>query len=230
MNASIAYVGTTTTNSWIGGPNGNWGVPSDEFDRRRPSKTLVDTMLYLQDPRVPVWFAPVEKPWTTNPALDGVPFSTTDPNGFTYSSTWEYLNMSDVEGVAKYASYITDVNQVYVGFIAGMPGDSQTGNGNYDFAHAGNVGNFKVSKFGQLFEQSAHPLLTAQVMNVDEVQFNLAEAAANGWISGSADSYYRAGITASLTRWGVSAGAISTYLAQISKRGIRKVLQLRKFV
>ena len=53
-------------------------------------------------------------------------------------------------------------------------------------------------------------------MNSDEVQFILAEAAAKGLITGSADTYYRKGIANSLLRWGASQADVDTYLAQTS--------------
>ncbi len=214
QNASIAYVGTNAANSWVGGPN-NWGVPSQEFDRRRPCKTFVDILASYNDPRAEVWFAPVEKPWTADPAKDGLSFSTTDPNGFTYTSTWEYVDLTN-SLISDQVPNILDKDKVYVGFIAGMLGDWKNGNGHYDVAAGGVVGNFKVSKYSQLFQQNAHALIRAQIMNKDEVNFNLAEAAVKGFISGNADNYYRAGITASMQRWGIGASDISGYLAQSS--------------
>ena len=210
-NASIAYVGTSAVNSWIGGSN-NWGN-GGEFERRRPSKTLVDKMLSLNDPRVPVWFAPIENPWTSDAAKNGVTFKTTDPNGYTYSSTWEYVDVTKPE-IAAQVPNILDKDKVYAGFIAGMFGDFKIGNGHYNTAAGGAYGNFKVSKYSKLFQQNAHALLKAQIMNKDEVQFILAEAAVKGYITGSADNYYRAGITNSMKRWGVSDADIATYLAQ----------------
>lgn len=212
-DASIAYVGTNTVNSWVGGSN-NWGN-GGEFERRRPSKTLVDKMLSLNDPRVPVWFAPIENPWTSDAAKDGVSFATTDPNGYTYSSTWEYVDVTKPE-IAAQVSNILDKDKVYAGFIAGMFGDFKNGNGHYNTAAGGTNGNFKVSKFSKLFQQNTHALLKAQIMNKDEVQFVLAEAAVKGYITGNADTYYRAGITFSMKRWGISDAAITTYLAQSS--------------
>jgi hypothetical protein len=214
-NASISYVGTTPENSWHGGTL--YWASADEFDKRRPSKTLIDKLSELNDPRLEIWFAPVERPWTSNPALNGVSFNTTDPNGFSYTSVWEYIDRSNPE-IAAYATkdVLLDSNKVYVGFVAGMPGDYKYGNGHYNTAAGGVVGNFKVSKFGQLFRQNKHNLLKAMVMNSDEVQFILAEAAAKGMLSGSADAYYRLGITNSLKRWGVGDAEITEYLAQPS--------------
>jgi len=210
-NASIDYVGTSQVNSWIGGPI-NWGN-SGEFERRRPCKTLADKLTSLNDPREKVWFAPVEQPWTNDPAKDGVSFTTTDANGFTYTSTWEYVDLTKPE-IAAQVPNILDVDKPYVGFIAGMNGDFKNGNGHYNTAAGGTYGNFKVSKYSQLFQQNAHALLKAQIMNKDEVSFDLAEAAVKGYITGSADTYYRNGIKYSMQRWGVSDADITTYLAQ----------------
>ena len=213
-NASIAYVGTSSTNSWVGGSN-NWGTTGGEFDRRRPCKTLVDIMANYNDPRASVWFAPVEKPWTATAGKNGTVVNTIDPNGFTYTSTWEYLDPA-IPAVYQYAANVLDKDKLYVGFIAGMPGDWKNGNGHYDTSLGGAYGNFKVSKYSKLFQQNAHALLRAQIMNKDEIQFDLAEAAVKSLISGSADTYYRAGIRSSMKRWGVSDANITAYLAQAS--------------
>lgn len=210
-NASISYIGSTAANSWNGGTL-NW-TDKNEFDKRRPAKTLVDELIKLNDPRLKVWIAPVEKPWTTTQAQDGLTVSTTDPNGFEYSSTWEYIDNSK-PAIAAQAGNILDRNKLYVGFIAGMLGDFKNGNGHYDTDAGGVVGNFKVSKFSQLFRQNAHALLKAVIMNSDELQFILAEAAVKGYISADANTYYRNGIAFSMLRWGVSQGAIDAYLAQ----------------
>lgn len=210
-NASISYIGTTGENSWKGGTL-NWS-DNEEFDKRRPCKTLVDKLIFYNDPRLAVWIAPVEKPWTSDPSLNGVEFSTTDPNGFSYSSTWEYIDRSNPR-IAGQSLNIIDSNKKYVGFIAGMNGDFKNGNGHYETEAGGVVGNFKVSKFSSLFRQNSHELLKAMIMNGDEVQFILAEAAAKGLITGDADAYYRKGITLSLQRWGVPDDEITAYLAQ----------------
>jgi hypothetical protein len=43
--------------------------------------------------------------------------------------------------------------------------------------------------------------MTGIIMNYAELQFILAEAAAKGWISGSAESYYEKGVEASIKYW-----------------------------
>jgi hypothetical protein len=212
-NAAIDYIGTNAENSWRGGTL-NW-TDNEEFDKRRPCKTLVDKLTVLNDPRLQVWIAPAEKPWTSNRALDGVTVTTTDLNGFKYTSTWEYIDRSN-PAIAAQSINILDSNKLYVGFIAGMPGDWKNGNGHYNTDAGGVVGNFKVSKFSQLFRQNNHLLLKATIMNSDEVQFILAEAVAKGLIAGDANAYYRKGITYSMQRWGIPDAAIATYLTQAS--------------
>lgn len=212
-NASIEYIGSIPENSWSGGTV-NW-PDKDEFDRRRPSKTLIDMLTGYNDPRMNVWFAPAEKPWTSNQGLDGTTVISTDPNGFNYTSTWEYIDRSNPDVEAQTIN-ILDSNKLYAGFIAGMAGDWKNGNGHYDTEAGGVVGNFKVSKFSQLFRQNSHPLLKATIMNADEVQFILAEATVKGMVSGDADQYYRQGITLSMQRWGISEDDINNYLAQSS--------------
>jgi hypothetical protein len=209
-NAAMAYLGTNASNSWTGGRL-NWDY--SEFDRRRPAKTLVDKLAGYNDPRLGIWCAPVERPWTTSKALDGVKFTTTDANGYSDESVWEYLDHGNPEIEAQ-AANITDSNKIYAGFIAGMYGDFLNGNGHYDVNTGGIVGNFKVSRFSQQFRQNASDFLKATIMNADEVQFIIAEAAAKGLVTADANAAYRKGITLSLQRWGVDAGSIATYLSQ----------------
>jgi hypothetical protein len=211
MNASMFYVGSTPVNSWVGGSN-NW-ANSGDFEKRRPCKTFIDIMADLNDPRMKVWFAPIEEPWTSDILQHGVSFSTTDPNGCEYTSTWEFIDRTNPE-IAAQIPNILDSNKVFAGFIAGMNGDFKNGNGHYNTSAGGTYGNFKVSKYSKLFQENAHELLKAQIMNKDEIQFILAEAAVKGYVSGDPDTYYRTGIRYSMERWGVSESDITDYMAQ----------------
>ncbi len=58
------------------------------------------------------------------------------------------------------------------------------------------------------------PSLPGDILDYSEVQFYLAEAAAQGFITGPPDPYYNAAITASIESWGGSASDATTYLAQ----------------
>lgn len=54
------------------------------------------------------------------------------------------------------------------------------------------------------------------ILSYDEVQFLLAEAVERGLIAGNAETYYNAGIAASILYWGGSQDDANTYLAQAS--------------
>lgn len=51
------------------------------------------------------------------------------------------------------------------------------------------------------------------LLDFTEIQFYLAEAAERGFIAGSAETYYNAGITSSFSDWGVSSTDLAAYLA-----------------
>jgi hypothetical protein len=57
--------------------------------------------------------------------------------------------------------------------------------------------------------------LPSVIFSYAEVQFLLADAADRGWnVGGSVESFYNAGVTASITEWGGTAAQATTYLAQ----------------
>ncbi len=196
-NASIPYLDGDRTYNW---PL-SYDAYSDNFQIYRPSKTLVDSLKALNDSRLYVWVAPLEKPWVNIKAYDGYTQVTTDPNGFTYSSTAEYIDRSK-SGIAAAARFIVDSLTLYAGYTAGMYENVLAANGNWDFPTT--IFNYKISKFTKLLNAKAHPLLRACMIQSDEVQFLLAEAAVKGYITGSADTYYKAGVTLANSRWGVN--------------------------
>lgn len=72
-NAEIKYLGDVGANAWPGAPIAN---AFSEFDKRKPSKEIVDALLQRNDPRLEVWIAPVDEPigGTVDPHLYvGVP-------------------------------------------------------------------------------------------------------------------------------------------------------------
>jgi hypothetical protein len=70
------------------------------------------------------------------------------------------------------------------------------------------------------FSDFSTPFYTANtpgdILDYTEVNFYLAEAAAQGMISGSPAAYYDSAITSSIRFWGGTAGQAATYLAQPS--------------
>ena len=197
-NASIPYLAGDRTYNWPMSYDGY----SDNFMIYRPSKTLVDSLKVLNDDRLKVWVSPIEKPWTNVPAVNGTTVSTTDPNGFSYSSTWEYIDRSK-SGIKAAASFIVDSLTLYAGYTAGMYENVLAANGSWDFPTT--IFNYKISKFSKLLNEKSNPLLKACMLQSDEVQFLLAEAAVMGYISpGNAETYYKNGVTLANSRWGVT--------------------------
>ena len=197
-NASIAYLAGDRTYNWPMSYDGY----SDNFMIYRPSKTLVDSLKALNDDRLKVWVAPLEKPWTNVSASNATVETTTDPNGFTYSSTYEYIDRSKA-GIKAAASFIVDSLTLYAGYTAGMYENVLAANGSWDFPTT--IFNYKISKFSKLINEKSHPLLKACILQADEVQFLLAEAAVKGYIpAAGAENYYKNGVTLATSRWGIT--------------------------
>jgi len=135
-------------------PASAWFETRDDF---RISKTMVDQLSALSDPRLPV-----------------------------------YAQLPSDASVGKY--------------VGGANGLSNSDANSQGFA--------KTSKPGTYFLTSSSP---AVIASYSETLFNLAEAAARGYIAGDAEQFYKGAITASLNQFGITdAAVISTYLNQAS--------------
>jgi len=86
-----------------------------------------------------------------------------------------------------------------------------------------------LSPIGAAFKENA--AAPSSMMTLSEVLFLKAEAAAKGWIAGSAATYYQDGIRASMQQYGISDAAINAYLAQPSTQyaGLRSIY-LQKWI
>lgn len=198
-NAAISYIdGDKSMASPMGIANLD---PTGNFLVFRPSKTLIDTLKALKDERLKVWAAPLEKPWTDkldSLAIEGGKRAIT-VKGFAYSYQWEYIDRTNPK-IGAVANFINDSLTIYAGYPAGSSVDVLSSNGSYDFVDT--RGNYKISAFSKLFNLNAHPLLKATIMQADEVQFLLAEAAVKGWIAADAEALYKKGVELALKRWG----------------------------
>ncbi len=84
------------------------------------------------------------------------------------------------------------------GYLGGVPG---AGNG--------------YVKFSQFADQWLSPTWPADLLDYSETEFLLAEAAERGFaVTGTAESHYNNGITASIIFWGGDTAAATAYLAQ----------------
>lgn len=198
-NAAISYIdGDASMASPMGKANLD---PAGNYMIFRPCKTLVDTLKALNDERLKVWVAPLEKPWAAT--IDSVNLNagkrTIVQKGYTYNYTWEYIDRTNSK-IKAVAASIIDSMTIYAGYPAGTSVTVLNSNGSYDFSDT--RVNYKTSMFSKLFNENANPLLKAAVMQADEVYFLLAEAAAKGIIAGSAETYYKKGVEMALKRWG----------------------------
>jgi hypothetical protein len=198
-NASIPYFeGDGSMASPMGKLNND---PSGDFLLFRPSKTLIDTLKALNDERLKVWVAPMEKPWADK--LDSTAMNggkrTILQKGYSYDYQWEYIDRDNAK-IAPVVQAIKDSMTLYAGYAAGVSVNAINANGSYDFPDT--KYNYKISKFTKLFNENANPLITAMVMQADEVQFLLAEAVVKGWATGDAEAYYKKGVKYALNRWG----------------------------
>ena len=94
--------------------------------------------------------------------------------------------------LAVYANPIENTASTYIGMPYGLTE-----------AAAGSVPNSQVSFLGNAFRQQNTP---AYILTSAQIAFCLAEGALNGWIGGSAQTFYEQGIQASLNFHGVGAG------------------------
>jgi hypothetical protein len=195
-NASINYQGGDRTYSW---PMGALYMGyTDNFLLNRPSKTLVDSLKALNDERLKVWVAPIEKPWT-NVKADNGKKEVISQKGYNYDVTWEYMDKSNAQ-INNVYKLIQDSLTYHAGYPAGSFIDVLAANGSYVFPDT--KWNYKISIFSKLLNENANPLLKACVLQADEVYFLLAEAAVRGYISGNPEDMYKKGVEMSLKRWG----------------------------
>ena len=198
-NATISYIDGDAS---MASPMGKINLdPAGNFLIMRPCKTLVDTLKALNDERLKVWVAPLERPWAAS--VDSMTLNTgkrtITQKGYTYSYQWEYIDRTNTK-IKAVAASIIDSMTLYAGYPAGSYVTVLNSNGSYDFSDT--RVNYKTSIFSKIFNENASPLLKATIMQSDEVQFLLAEAATKGIISGSAETYYKKGVEQAWKRWG----------------------------
>jgi len=88
---------------------------------------------------------------------------------------------------------------------------------------------FGLSDFSRPTRSIREASSPSYIMTYSELLFIKAEAAAKGWIAGSAAQFYNDAITASMEQWGVSSTDISAYLARPSvqfKGGAQGIQQI----
>ncbi|MBY5956892.1 SusD/RagB family nutrient-binding outer membrane lipoprotein [Membranicola marinus] len=179
------------------------------FLRRKPCQTLVDVLYENQDPRGPVWFAPVHCRWVEDYTLDKPKDEFIRKNG----ELTNKVSLLHKEYVAEIAAghvftrhYNPDLlgekldTNVYVGVPPHMLEPSIH---NENPTPGQIVQNQHVSQMAPMFAARTHDMLQSRVITATEIHFILAEAALKGWNVGNAEDHYKEGIRQSLAMWGV---------------------------
>ncbi len=221
---------------YTGGSSDVWpGLYTDvsSFTRWQACQTLVDQMVETQDPRISVWFDPVNVQWVADPDLgvakddfirqDG---ELLDITGFSYL---EYLDMRDVKFTRHFNPSMEDFDDgEYVGLTPGLlvpteyNGNPVPGQGQQ---------NQHVSQLAEIYGSagSAGDILKARLVSASEMSFLLAEAAVKGWSVGDAEEHYNTAIQQSLTTWG-KVDEYDNFISEVAFDGTLEQVITQKWV
>ncbi|WP_149243276.1 SusD/RagB family nutrient-binding outer membrane lipoprotein [Dyadobacter sp. 32] len=203
-DAALRFPGTNTTDSWTMGPLITTTL--SEFYRTKAASTIVDFLKERNDPRLTIWFRPVE-----------VQTLVRDRGA-------DVVIAKDAAGMVKryMKTYQAGVDtSLYVGLkIALSDPDSYNSNNaahrtqavalNSAIYNSG-AGNPFVSYLGTIYRTNTDPLVKSIFISAAEVNFTLAEAASRGWITGSASDFMLAGVSASLDQYAIANGDVKVY-------------------
>ncbi len=206
-NAAIGFPGTAALDSW---PMGSLKTPDkSEFYRKKPAATIVNFLKNNEDPRLTVWFRQVD-----------VQTLIRDKGG-------DRVILKDSDGKVRryFKTDHADIDtSLYVGLGIAMPDpNSSNGKDQGQITEASSLdpsiyssaaSNPFVSYLSDIWGEDSNPLVKAVLISAAEVNFTLAEAVVRGWISGSALDYYKEGIKASMTQYGIATGDRKVYNTQ----------------
>ncbi len=226
------------TLDYTGGSNDQWPIQYDDEQsstRYQACKTLIDQLNATNDPRISVWFAPVQVRWVPDAGVTGAEDQMRVNGVLTdiYPDWIDYRGSNDDFTRRFNPADVTYDDSEYVGIPAGafMP-DINIYNGN----PVGGQGrhNIHVSMMTETFmdgQASPGDLLQSRLVSAAEMHFTLAEMAlpVNGWNVGDAETHYNAGIMASLETWGVE-GDYATFIASVPFDGTVEQVITQKWV
>ena len=186
-DATMDFVGSGSDDSW---PS-NWVYDNSgsNFRRIKMCATFVDTLEAFNDPRLDIWAAKVQVPIVIDANYSSNPDTVID--------SVRYIHPSAIP-----ANTMVDTDPNYVGIPPSIGSEPSWYNLN---PTPGQLSyNPHVSYLNEIYKAASGPLLKSRLISFAEVNFILAEAALKGWnVGGTAQSYYEAGVKASLDTWGV---------------------------
>jgi hypothetical protein len=209
-DANVSYIGLSPDDSWPSNVAFN-PDPSGSYMRVKLCATLVDVLQDLNDPRLGVWANKIETPLVL---VDG--------EGVDEIVDGKRLISQDIVDAYEEAwSLGVDYDPEYVGIPPSVFAAPQYNlNPNLDQG----VFNPHASQLNDIYKETAGDLLLMRLMSAAEVHLILSEAALYGWISGSAEEHYKAGIKESFNAWGVG-DAFDTYIDGAPYSGIESIIQ-----
>jgi hypothetical protein len=164
-------------------------------------------MQALSDPRLGIWAAKVQIPLVIDPSKA--------------SNFDQIIDGKRVIGQGVADAYFTKYNTLldtdpeYVGLPPAWSNFMQLYNLNPPKEQG--EPNPHASQLNDIYQEASGPHLKARMLSAAEVNFSLAEIALKGWNAGNtAEYYYKEGVKASLTAWGLA----SSYSSYIAKAGV----------
>lgn len=210
-NAKVDFLGNTAADSWKLGPLNTTNNPL-EFYRRKGADPLISFLIETNDPRLTVWFSPVE-----------IPTRIGDKGG-------DGIIVKDNDGVVRryYKNYSEDIDtSLYVGLKVAYPNPiSYNKNSGALIAegsklkpdvYTGSSANPFASYLNRIYQENSHPLVNTVFMPSFEVHFILAEAVERNWINGTSLEHYLKGIKESLNQYDINDGDIKHYNSSSNK-------------
>ena len=203
-NAVVPLPATSSSDSWPLGPFNQ--KTEDPYRRQKPGAPFVDFLKENRDPRLTVWIKPVDvQTVIADKGSDKV------------------FLMDDNGKIKKFLKTFNENvdTSLFVGLPIALPNpDNYNGNNGDDrnivsnmdpSIYSGGAANPFISYFSSMFRENSSPYLPVTFLTATEVNFILAEAVVRGWISGSAEEFFKKGILASLRQYDVNNGDMAVY-------------------
>lgn len=208
-DANLSYIGTSPADSWPSSMEFD-PDPSGTYMRNKLCATLVDKLLELNDPRLDVWANKIEIPLVL---VDG-------ENIDRIVDGKREISQDIVDDYTNAWNVSINFNTDYIGIPSSVFAAPQY---NLNPYLEQGVYNPHCSQLNNMYKQSSGPLLLMRLMSAAEVHFVLAEAALNGWGSGTPEDHYAQGIHQSLNAWGVGDN-FDSYIDDAGYNGLESII------